>query len=301
MKGPLAADGPFTDRLPRADRPGERPAPAGLGLHPPAARARAATARLEAAGYLAPEHRTYLAGVTRRSPPWASTASSTATRPSTGRARSPSSEGLDVLSVPSPYAAAQGAVPARGACHRRPGASQPGTGPFPRLLERTGGGLLFEPGTCPPGGPPARALPATPSAARNSAARARGVRAPLLRRAHGRAHARDLRRGQSRVRGRLMLSALGVSKSYPTPRGPLPVLEDVSFTLGAGESLCVVGPSGSGKSTLLYILGTLERPSAGLGARRGPRRARARRGRARGVPQPRDRASCSRTTSCCRS
>ena len=60
-----------------------------------------------------------------------------------------------------------------------------------------------------------------------------------------------------------MLSASGVSKAYETPRGPLPVLEDVSFTLAAGESLCVVGPSGSGKSTLLYILGTLERPSAG--------------------------------------
>jgi lipoprotein-releasing system ATP-binding protein len=41
------------------------------------------------------------------------------------------------------------------------------------------------------------------------------------------------------------------------------VLEDVSFTLEAGESLCVVGPSGSGKSTLLYLLGTLERPSSG--------------------------------------
>ena len=60
-----------------------------------------------------------------------------------------------------------------------------------------------------------------------------------------------------------MLSVSGVSKAYPTPRGPLPVLEDVSFTLGAGSSLCVVGPSGSGKSTLLYILGTLERPSSG--------------------------------------
>jgi len=60
-----------------------------------------------------------------------------------------------------------------------------------------------------------------------------------------------------------MLSVEGVSKAYPTPRGPLPVLEDVSFTLEPGGSLCVVGPSGSGKSTLLYILGTLERPSAG--------------------------------------
>jgi lipoprotein-releasing system ATP-binding protein len=60
-----------------------------------------------------------------------------------------------------------------------------------------------------------------------------------------------------------MLSVEGVSKSYDTPRGPLPVLENVSFALGAGESLCVVGPSGSGKSTLLYVVGTLERPSAG--------------------------------------
>ena len=60
-----------------------------------------------------------------------------------------------------------------------------------------------------------------------------------------------------------MLKLEGVSKAYDTPRGPLPVLEDVSLTLEAGESLCVVGPSGSGKSTLLYILGTLERPSAG--------------------------------------
>jgi len=60
-----------------------------------------------------------------------------------------------------------------------------------------------------------------------------------------------------------MLKAEGLSKAYPTPRGPLSVLEDASFTLEAGESLCVVGPSGSGKSTLLYLLGTLERPTAG--------------------------------------
>jgi lipoprotein-releasing system ATP-binding protein len=60
-----------------------------------------------------------------------------------------------------------------------------------------------------------------------------------------------------------VLSVEGLAKSYATPRGPLPVLEDVSFTLEPGASLCVVGPSGSGKSTLLYILGTLERPSGG--------------------------------------
>ncbi|HEY7924118.1 MAG TPA: ABC transporter ATP-binding protein [Vicinamibacteria bacterium] len=60
-----------------------------------------------------------------------------------------------------------------------------------------------------------------------------------------------------------MLKATGVSKAYDTPRGALPVLEDVDVALAAGESLCVVGPSGSGKSTLLYILGTLERPTRG--------------------------------------
>jgi len=37
----------------------------------------------------------------------------------------------------------------------------------------------------------------------------------------------------------------------------------VSFTLRAGEALCVMGPSGSGKSTLLYVLGTLEPPTSG--------------------------------------
>jgi len=60
-----------------------------------------------------------------------------------------------------------------------------------------------------------------------------------------------------------MLKVEGIAKAYETAQGPLPVLEDVSFSLAAGESLCVVGPSGSGKSTLLYLLGTLERPSAG--------------------------------------
>jgi lipoprotein-releasing system ATP-binding protein len=60
-----------------------------------------------------------------------------------------------------------------------------------------------------------------------------------------------------------LIVASGLGKHYPTPRGPLPVLEGVSFTLAPGESLCVMGPSGSGKSTLLNILGALESPTAG--------------------------------------
>jgi lipoprotein-releasing system ATP-binding protein len=60
-----------------------------------------------------------------------------------------------------------------------------------------------------------------------------------------------------------MLQVTALSKSYPTPRGPLTVLSEVSLTLGNGEAAVVMGPSGSGKSSLLYLLGALEPPSAG--------------------------------------
>ena len=61
----------------------------------------------------------------------------------------------------------------------------------------------------------------------------------------------------------MSLAVVSVSKSYPTPRGPLSVLSDVSFTLEPGQAAAITGPSGSGKSTLLYILGALEPPSSG--------------------------------------
>ena len=60
-----------------------------------------------------------------------------------------------------------------------------------------------------------------------------------------------------------MLSVSGVGKQYPTPRGPLTVLSDVSFTLSPGDAAAITGPSGSGKSSLLYMLGALEPPSQG--------------------------------------
>ena len=59
----------------------------------------------------------------------------------------------------------------------------------------------------------------------------------------------------------LQISHLG--KEYPTPRGPLAVLSDISLTLDAGDAAAIMGPSGSGKSSLLYILGALERPTNG--------------------------------------
>jgi lipoprotein-releasing system ATP-binding protein len=60
-----------------------------------------------------------------------------------------------------------------------------------------------------------------------------------------------------------MLKVSHVSKSYPTPRGELSILTDISLALDRGDAIAIMGPSGSGKSTLLYILGALERPSSG--------------------------------------
>jgi len=60
-----------------------------------------------------------------------------------------------------------------------------------------------------------------------------------------------------------MLQVSNVSKHYPTPRGALQVLSEVTLTLSRGDAAAITGPSGSGKSSLLYILGALESPSSG--------------------------------------
>jgi lipoprotein-releasing system ATP-binding protein len=60
-----------------------------------------------------------------------------------------------------------------------------------------------------------------------------------------------------------MLTVSNITKTYPTPQGPLPILRELSFSLARGQAAAVMGPSGSGKSTLLYVLGALEPPSSG--------------------------------------
>ncbi len=60
-----------------------------------------------------------------------------------------------------------------------------------------------------------------------------------------------------------MLEITRLYKSYPTPRGQLEVLSDISLSLSRGDAASIMGPSGSGKSSLLYILGALEPPTSG--------------------------------------
>jgi len=56
-----------------------------------------------------------------------------------------------------------------------------------------------------------------------------------------------------------MLDVQGISKSFGATRA----LDNVSFTLEAGETLAIIGPSGCGKSTLLSIIAGLTPPDAG--------------------------------------
>jgi len=104
-----------------------------------------AGARLEAAGYLAPEHRTYLAGVTRA---LAAVGLDGEFRchETIDRARKVAFlQGLDVLSVPSPYAEPKGLYLLEALATGVP-VVEPRHGAFPELVEKTGGGVLFAAG-----------------------------------------------------------------------------------------------------------------------------------------------------------
>jgi putative ABC transport system ATP-binding protein len=60
-----------------------------------------------------------------------------------------------------------------------------------------------------------------------------------------------------------ILSAHRLRKDYGTAAALVRAVDDISLTITQGESVAIVGPSGCGKSTLLYLLGGLERPTAG--------------------------------------
>jgi lipoprotein-releasing system ATP-binding protein len=59
------------------------------------------------------------------------------------------------------------------------------------------------------------------------------------------------------------LTVRDLTKRFPTRAESLEILRGVALGLKSGQNLAILGPSGSGKSTLLYIIGTLDRPTAG--------------------------------------
>jgi glycosyltransferase involved in cell wall biosynthesis len=102
-------------------------------------------ARLEAAGYLAPEHRPYLAQIEKRLGEQG-LGGEFHYRGTLDRAeKTRFLQGLDVLSVPSPYAEPKGLYLLEALACGVP-AVQPRHGAFPEILDKTGGGRLFEPG-----------------------------------------------------------------------------------------------------------------------------------------------------------
>ncbi|MER5456129.1 ABC transporter ATP-binding protein [Micromonospora sp. NPDC002389] len=62
----------------------------------------------------------------------------------------------------------------------------------------------------------------------------------------------------------MLLKVEHLRKVYESASGDVEAIGDVSFTMAAGELVCIVGPSGCGKTTLLKCLAGLLRPTGGL-------------------------------------
>lgn len=60
-----------------------------------------------------------------------------------------------------------------------------------------------------------------------------------------------------------ILSIEHLTRVYGTGDTAVIALNDVSFTVEAGEFIAIIGSSGSGKSTLMHLMGGVDRPTSG--------------------------------------
>jgi glycosyltransferase involved in cell wall biosynthesis len=101
-------------------------------------------AKLEVAGYLAPEHKPYLQGIEKQMKEWGLGAEFHYRGVLDRQQKIEFLKGLDVLSVPTTYDEPKGMFLLEAMACRVP-VVQPRRGAFPEMLERTGGGILVEP------------------------------------------------------------------------------------------------------------------------------------------------------------
>jgi putative ABC transport system ATP-binding protein len=60
-----------------------------------------------------------------------------------------------------------------------------------------------------------------------------------------------------------IVEAVGVSRIFPMPAGPVVGLSNVTIAIGEAEYVAIEGPSGCGKSTLLHVLGCVDTATSG--------------------------------------
>jgi putative ABC transport system ATP-binding protein len=63
--------------------------------------------------------------------------------------------------------------------------------------------------------------------------------------------------------GKSVVQVIDVVKSFPLGGGKITILKGISFEVGQGEFVSIVGPSGNGKSTLLNMITGIDRPTGG--------------------------------------
>lgn len=61
----------------------------------------------------------------------------------------------------------------------------------------------------------------------------------------------------------MLVEIKNVSKTFESDGNKILVLDNINFSVGNNDFICIVGPSGCGKSTLLRIIVGLEKPTSG--------------------------------------